>query len=74
MCIRYHSVTFRGQPIVRLVLTGGEATQQLLDGLGRQLDLKCELSDPFRTLPSSPNLGRPGQWDVATGLAMRTLN
>jgi type IV pilus assembly protein PilM len=74
MCVRYHSVTFRGQPIVRLVLSGGEATQPLLDALGRQLDLKCELSDPFRALPVIPNLGRRGQWDVAAGLALRNLN
>jgi type IV pilus assembly protein PilM len=74
MCVRYHSVTFRGQPIVRLVLSGGEATQPLLDWLGKQLDLKCELSDPFRSFPTVPNLGRKGQWDVAAGLAMRDLN
>jgi type IV pilus assembly protein PilM len=74
MCVRYHSVTFRGQPLVRLVLGGGEATPQLLDALGRHLELKCELSDPFRTLPTAPNLGRRGQWDVAAGLALRELN
>lgn len=74
MCVRYHSVTFRGQPIVRMVLSGGEATPQLLEALGKQLDLKCELSDPFRALPQTPNLGRKGQWDVAAGLAMRELN
>ena len=72
--MRYHSVTFRGQPIVRLVLGGGEATPQLLETLGKQLDLKCELSDPFRSFPTVPNLGRKGQWDVAAGLAMRDLN
>jgi type IV pilus assembly protein PilM len=74
MCVRYHSVTFRGQPLVRLVLSGGEATQQLLDSLSKQLDLKSELSDPFRALSTIPNLGRKGQWDVAAGLAMRELN
>jgi len=74
MCVRYHSVTFRGQPIVRLVLGGGEATAQLLETLGKQLELPCELSDPFRTFPTVPNLGRKGQWDVAAGLAMRDLN
>ena len=74
MCVRYHSVTFRGQPIVRLVLGGGEATTQLLETLGKQLELPCELSDPFRTFPTVPNLGRKGQWDVAAGLAMRDLN
>jgi len=74
MCVRYHSVTFRGQPIVRMVASGGEATPQLLETLGKQLDLKCELSDPFRSFAQTPNLGRKGQWDVAAGLAMRDLN
>ena len=31
MCVRYHSVTFRGQPIVRMVISGGEATQSLVE-------------------------------------------
>jgi len=74
MCVRYHSVTFRGQPIVRLVISGGEATQALADSLAKQLDMKTELSDPFRSLPTLPNLGRRGQWDVAMGLAMKELN
>jgi type IV pilus assembly protein PilM len=74
MCVRYHSVTFRGQPLVRMVLGGGEATNHLLDVLGRQIDLRCELSDPFRTITTTANLGRKGQWDVAAGLALRELN
>jgi type IV pilus assembly protein PilM len=74
MCIRYHSVTFRGQPLVRLVLGGGEATQSLVESLGKQLDLKCELSDPFRALTVPNHIGRRGQWDVAAGLALRELN
>jgi type IV pilus assembly protein PilM len=74
MCVRYHSVTFRGQPIVRMVVSGGEATQSLVEALGKHLDMKAELSDPFRSLPTIPNLGRRGQWDVAAGLAMRELN
>lgn len=74
MCVRYHSVTFRGQPLARMVLGGGEATQQLLEGVSKQLDLKCELSDPFRTLSVAPSMGRKGQWDVAAGLALRNLN
>jgi type IV pilus assembly protein PilM len=74
MCVRYHSVTFRGQPIVRMVVSGGEATQVLVESLAKHLDMKAELSDPFRSLPTIPNLGRKGQWDVAAGLAMRELN
>jgi type IV pilus assembly protein PilM len=74
MCIRYHSVTFRGQPLVRLVLSGGEATPALAESLQHQLGLRAELSDPFRSLPIAPNLGRKCQWDVAAGLALRELS
>jgi type IV pilus assembly protein PilM len=73
MCVRYHSVTFRGQPLARMVLGGGEATQGLADTLGKQLNLKCELSDPFRALPMQRDLGRRGLWDVAAGLALREM-
>jgi type IV pilus assembly protein PilM len=74
MCVRYHSVTFRGRPIVRMVVSGGEATQSLMETLGKNLDMKAELSDPFRAMPTIPNLGRKGQWDVAAGLALREMN
>ena len=74
MCVRYHSVTFRGQPITRMVLGGGEATQRLLDALGKQMEVKCELSDPFRGFSTVPNSVRKGQWDVAAGLALRDMN
>ncbi len=30
LCARYHSVTFRGQPLARAVFSGGEATQSLV--------------------------------------------
>jgi len=55
-------------------LSGGEATQALADALAKLLNLKAELSDPFRSLPTLPNLGRRGQWDVAMGLAMKDVN
>jgi type IV pilus assembly protein PilM len=74
MCVRYHSVTFRGQPLVRLLLGGGEATAPLLDALGQRLNLKCELSDPLRNYQAALPPGRKGQWDVATGLALREAN
>ena len=73
MCIRYHSVTFRGQPLARLVLSGGEASEELLESLSIRLGIKCELSDPFRDYPNPANCSRPGQWDVATGLALRLV-
>jgi type IV pilus assembly protein PilM len=73
MCIRYHSVTFRGQPLTRTVLGGGESTQQLLDALQRRLDIKCELGDPLRRYDVNVPGGRKGQWDVAVGLALREM-
>ncbi len=73
LCVRYHSVTFRGQPLARMVLGGGEATQPLADALGRILNLKCELSDPFRTVTLQRDVGRRGLWDVAAGLALREV-
>ncbi|QDU94762.1 type IV pilus assembly protein PilM [Lignipirellula cremea] len=73
MCIRYHSVTFRGKPIARLLLGGGEASSQLADTLTERLNLKCELSDPFRSLAEGRAPSRPGQWDIAAGLAAKLL-
>jgi type IV pilus assembly protein PilM len=74
LCIRYHSVTFRGQPLARLVLGGGEASEALLSTLSERLNLKCELSEPLRGLAGAPRTGRSGQWDVAAGLAWRETN
>lgn len=73
MCVRYHSVTFRGQPLVRLVLGGGESTPQLLETLQARLTIRCELGDPFRSYEFSVPGGRKGQWDVAVGLALREI-
>jgi len=71
MCIRYYSVTFRGQPLERIVLGGGEAGETLVDWFKGRLDLSCELGDPLRSYDKPPHAGRIGQWDVAAGLALR---
>jgi type IV pilus assembly protein PilM len=71
LCIRYHSVTFRGQPLARLVLGGGEATAPLAEALAARLDLPCELGDPLRACQRASPPGRRTQWDVAVGLALR---
>lgn len=73
LCIRYHSVTFRGQALSRLVLGGGEATQNLVERLAGRIDLKCELGDPFRAYGPAQVPGRRSQWDVALGMAMRPI-
>ncbi len=74
LCLRYYSVTFRGQPLSQIVLGGGEATQSLVDWLVARLDLPCDLGDPLRTYQKAVSPGRIGQWDVAAGLALRELN
>jgi type IV pilus assembly protein PilM len=71
MCVRYHSVTFRGRPLERMVFGGGESDTALAETLGERLRLKCDLGDPLRVLGAPPARGRAGQWDVVTGLALR---
>jgi type IV pilus assembly protein PilM len=76
LCLRYYSVTFRGQPLSQIVLGGGESTRWLADWLAARLNLPCELGDPLRTYQKAVGVpacgsGRVGQWDVAAGLALR---
>jgi type IV pilus assembly protein PilM len=73
-CVRYHSVTFRGQPLSGIVLSGGEATDTLAESITARLDVKCDLGDPLRTLETSLPLVHRSQWDVAAGLALRSFN
>lgn len=74
MCLRYYSVTFRGQPLVRVVVSGGEANESLLENLTARLGLPCELGDPLRSFEKQGSWGRVGQWDMAAGLALRQVN
>ena len=41
---------------------------------GQPKIVKCDLGDPLRTLDTSLPLVHRSQWDVATGLALRTFN
>lgn len=74
MCIRYHSVTFRGRPIDRVVLSGSEATESLRQSLETRLELGVALGNPLRSYEQPQNAGRLGVWDVATGLALREVS
>jgi len=74
MCLRYFSVTFRGQPLSQVVLGGGEAGPSMADWLSSQLDLTCQLADPLRSYTNAIPEGRVGQWDVAAGLALREVH
>ncbi len=71
LCLRYYSVTFRGHAISRLVLGGGEASPYLCEAFGHRLDLPAELGEPLRGCDVQLLPGRPPQWDVAAGLALR---
>lgn len=71
LCLRYYSVTFRGQPLSQIVLGGGEATESLADWFAVRLDLACKVGDPLQTYEKASSSGRIGQWDVAAGLALR---
>lgn len=73
MCVRYYSVTFRGQPVSRIVLGGGEATAALAEWLGNRLEMTCDLGDPLRSFEKPNFPGRMGQWDIAAGLALRDI-
>jgi type IV pilus assembly protein PilM len=74
LCARYHSVTFRGTPLARVVMGGGEAVTSLVDSLAPRLDLKCELGDPLRSYETYVAGDRRGQWAVAAGLALRDFS
>ncbi len=74
MCVRYYSVTFRGQPISQVVLSGGEASDMLQEWLAARLGLPCDLGNPLRSFSPTALGGRIGQWDVAAGLALKGLN
>ncbi len=69
-CVRYHSVTFRGKPLSRMVLGGGEASPLLLETIGLRLNLRNDLSEPFRRLSSKPANIQQSQWEIASGLAL----
>ena len=71
LCLRYYSVTFRGQPPEQMVLGGGEATETLAEWLSARLELPCEAGDPLRPFGENRAAGPAGLWDIAAGLALR---
>ena len=71
LCIRYYSVTFRGECLQQCTIGGGEANDTLVDWIGARLELPCELGNPLRIYEKNLPGGRFGQWDVAAGLALR---
>lgn len=81
LCMRYHSVTFRGHPVHRAILSGGAAHDRILiDSLGHHLAVDLVSATPFEFLRmhseevSMEHQSQSCQWTVALGLALRGLN
>lgn len=77
MCVRYHSVTFRGNRIAKAIIMGGEGTSKFAEQLAARIDMPCELGDPFTGVDLSADVAelikgtRPAQWAVPIGLCLR---
>ncbi len=71
MCCRYYSVTFRGAPLTRLVIGGGEASESLAQTIANRLSLPGAASRPFRHVETRSPIEDAAGWDVAVGAALR---
>jgi type IV pilus assembly protein PilM len=77
LCLRYHSVTFRGQRPLKVRVSGGEGgDQQLLAILHSVLAIPVEPARPMFSVDCSAMRGfdrrKPsGDWTVAMGLALK---
>ncbi|MGH7215116.1 MAG: pilus assembly protein PilM [Tepidisphaeraceae bacterium] len=77
LCLRYYSVTFRGQRPTKLRLLGGESGDaQLLSLLNTALTIPVEAGRPLYSVNISrmklaDRHGSMGEWAVALGLALK---
>lgn len=77
LCLRYHSVTFRGQRPSKVRLTGGEANDPyLLRILNDSLPLPVEVARTVQQIDASamrPGLrqGTLSEWAIAMGLSLK---
>lgn len=78
LCLRYHSVAFRGSDIERAIFTGGEAYDEiLLDVFRKQITNDVEVGYPFRGIDfeninlNSDRRSSLCEWAVAVGLALK---
>jgi type IV pilus assembly protein PilM len=77
LCLRYHSVTFRGQRPVRIRLGGGEGGDpQLLAILGAMLPVPIEPGRPLFSVDCQAMRGfdrnsPSGEWALALGLGLK---
>lgn len=77
LCLRYHSVTFRGQRPIRLQLLGGEAhDHQLITILNGVLPIPVQPGHPLQSVDLSrlsmqQRQGPMSDWAMALGLALK---
>jgi type IV pilus assembly protein PilM len=82
LCLRYHTVTFRGKRVERAVFAGGGAYEDiLLNVLRRQLAVEIEIAEPLRGFDLSNGRGKVSfygdrrgllcEWAVAVGLSLK---
>jgi type IV pilus assembly protein PilM len=78
LCLRYYSVTFRGQRPNKVRLVGGEASNSQVQAvLNTVLPIPAEPARPLLGVDSSrmrpcDRAGTMGEWALAFGLALRT--
>lgn len=71
LCLRYHTVTFRGKRVERAVIAGGGAQEKvLLDVLQRHLSIAVEPAEPFRGLNLDDVRGSDDCGHSSTDLAL----
>jgi type IV pilus assembly protein PilM len=78
LCLRYHTVTFRGNRVQRAILTGGGAYESiLLDVLKRRLQIEVDVAEPLtefdvtKMKDNDDGRGLFCDWGVAVGLSLR---
>lgn len=76
LCLRYYSVTFRGQRPMKLRLLGGECADPLLLGvLNASLGVPVEAGKPLFSVDTrridAEHKGYLGEWATAFGLSLR---
>jgi len=81
LCVRYYSVTFRGQRPTEVVFAGGEADEMtLLNALRRHLGVEVSVAKPLRGIDlgsMAVNRSRSvemSEWAVAVGLGLKGID
>ena len=77
LCLRYYSVTFRGQRPTKVKLVGGESSDPLLMGvLNASLGIPVEPARPLFSVDTSrmragDRCGMMGEWAMSLGLSLK---